>query len=360
MADIPKIVGQRLRAIAEVGDHPDPNLLGAFLEKSLPRPEQVRILEHLSQCTNCREILSLTATQPDAADAPSVVPVTSGWLAPRVLRWGAVAACVVLVSAVVTFRQRYETPRFDPAIMQGTPTAEARPALPSPLSNTAERDALPEAAPNAALKSAPVEMADARGGSQLTEMVRGKAKDPSQEAEAKMSAGSMAAPAAVSNAQIVPLVSTNLMPRWTLTSDGTLQRSRDAGRTWQTVAVPSKTILRALAANGLDIWVGGAGGALFHSSDAGLHWTQVRPVVNGEALVADIIGVEFADPMHGKLTLADSRTQALSQHKDRALQRYDFPANSAGDVEVQKTPGPSVFGTESWTTADAGQTWQKQ
>jgi hypothetical protein len=362
MADIPKIVGQRLRVIAEAGDHPDPNLLGAFLEKSLPQPEQGRVLEHLSRCTDCREVLSLTATQPGVADPALVVPVSSGWLSPRGLRWGVTVACVVVVGTAVTLHQRYATPPFEPSIMRGNPTAEVRPALPSPLPNIAGRDALAEGAPNAALKSAPVEMADARGGSQLAEMVRGKAKDPSQESEAKMSVGTLAAPAAVSNAQIVPLVSTNLMPRWTLTSDGTLQRSRDAGRTWQTVAVPSKTILRALAANGLDIWVGGAGGALFHSADAGLHWTQVRPVVNGEPLAADIIGVEFADSMHGKLTFANSQAQGLngSQHEDRALQRYDLPAGSSGDVEVQKSPGPSVFGTESWTTADAGQTWQKQ
>ena len=360
MAEIPKIVGQRLRAIVDAGDHPDPNLLGAFLEKSLPQPERVRVLAHLSQCTNCREVLLLTATQPSVADAASVVPVTSGWLSPRVLRWGMAVACVVVVGAVVTFQQRYVSPPFDPAITQGKSTGDAQLPLPSALRKSAEDNASAETKSSAALKSAPVEMADARAGSQLAETVRGKAKDPSQEAVAKMSAENVAAPAALSNALIVPLVSTKLMPRWTLTSDGTLQRSRDAGRTWQTVAVPSKTILRALAANGLDIWVGGVGGALFHSSDAGLHWMQTRPVVNGEALVADIIGVEFADSMHGKLTLADSKAQALTQHKDRALQRYDFRADSAGDVEVQKTPGPAPFGTESWTTADAGQTWQKQ
>jgi len=63
MEEIPKIVGQRLQAIAEVGDHPDQNLLGAFVEKVLPRREQVRVLEHLSRCTTCREVVSLTTPQ---------------------------------------------------------------------------------------------------------------------------------------------------------------------------------------------------------------------------------------------------------------------------------------------------------
>jgi photosystem II stability/assembly factor-like uncharacterized protein len=117
------------------------------------------------------------------------------------------------------------------------------------------------------------------------------------------------------------LVLENLIPRWTLSSDGTLQRSLDSGMTWETIPVSSQTIFRALAANGLNIWVGGAAGALFHSSDAGEHWTQVRPMVNGETLVDDIIGVEFRDALHGKLT-------------------------------------SSIEGI--WITADAGQTWQKQ
>jgi photosystem II stability/assembly factor-like uncharacterized protein len=76
-----------------------------------------------------------------------------------------------------------------------------------------------------------------------------------------------------------------------------------------------------LAANGLDIWVGGPAGALFHSSDAGQRWTQVRPVANGEVLEDDIIGVEFTDALNGRVT---------------------------SSIE------------ETWITADAGQTWQKE
>jgi photosystem II stability/assembly factor-like uncharacterized protein len=112
-----------------------------------------------------------------------------------------------------------------------------------------------------------------------------------------------------------------LFPRWTLTSDGTLQRSLDSGKTWETIPVSSQANFRALAANGLDIWVGGAKGALYHSSDAGQHWTQVRPIANGELLSSDIIGVEFPDPQHGTL---------------------------------------STSAQETWTTDDAGLSWQKK
>jgi photosystem II stability/assembly factor-like uncharacterized protein len=67
--------------------------------------------------------------------------------------------------------------------------------------------------------------------------------------------------------------------------------------------------------------VGGSGGTLFHSSDAGQHWTQVQPVVNGGALTADIIGVEFTDLLHGTVTTSSK---------------------------------------ETWITDDAGQNWRKK
>jgi photosystem II stability/assembly factor-like uncharacterized protein len=99
-----------------------------------------------------------------------------------------------------------------------------------------------------------------------------------------------------------------LMPRWTLTSDGTLLRSFDEGKTWKTIQVSDNAAFRALSAVGQDIWVGGIGGALFHSSNAGQDWQQISPVAGEKTLQADIIGVEFTDRQHGKLSTADSET----------------------------------------------------
>ena len=118
MAGIPKIVEQQLHAMATLEDHPDPNLLGAFVEKSLAQHEQVRVLDHLSRCTNCREIVSLTATQPGIAGAVSVVPARVGWLSWPVLRWGAAVACVVVVGAAVTLRQQHESRQIETTVSE--------------------------------------------------------------------------------------------------------------------------------------------------------------------------------------------------------------------------------------------------
>jgi hypothetical protein len=152
-------------------------------------------------------------------------------------------------------------------------------------------------------------------------------------------------------------LSPGLLPRWTITSTGGLQRSFDQGKTWQTVdvnanptssggaaslAVMAKTsrakakdkevdkahkqdaatlTFRAVAATGLDVWAGGSAGALYHSIDAGNHWTRVAAVSSGAILTGDIVSLEFSDPQHGRLSTSTS---------------------------------------EVWTTSDNGQTWLRQ
>jgi hypothetical protein len=113
----------------------------------------------------------------------------------------------------------------------------------------------------------------------------------------------------------------SLVSRWTISADGQLQHSIDAGQTWQPVTVANKASFRALSANGPDIWVGGAAGLLYHSRDSGFSWTQVKPSFAGTNLSADISAIEFTDILHGKITTANG---------------------------------------ENWITEDAGQTWRKQ
>jgi hypothetical protein len=113
----------------------------------------------------------------------------------------------------------------------------------------------------------------------------------------------------------------SLVSRWTISADGQLQHSIDAGQTWQPVTVAEKASFRALSANGPDIWVGGAAGLLYHSRDSGFTWAQVKPSYAGTNLSADIAAIEFTDILHGKITTANG---------------------------------------EVWITDDAGQTWRKQ
>jgi hypothetical protein len=413
MDHVPKIVRQRLQTVAKTSGHPDPDLLTGFAEKSLSRRERSQVLEHLGQCGDCRDVVLLAG--PDrAAAAASAQPARSPWLRWPVLRWGTAAACVVIVSAAVMLRHerlgtRPSLASFDrtpPVVASPKPAAEGQtspegdnvaaniaaqsqqsgPELPAPsreakrpaklrngsggvIASSPALDGGSRYAASAAAKTAPAppsprgtDVDQPEGSMQaqreeievsgtaatvntetvavtaqagpvttdLAELVPERAKD-AKEPQLKSKASSASAiVAGANNYKLSASGARNdlalektltLAPRWTLSPDGVLERSMDAGRTWETISVPGTSALRALAAVGPDIWVGGAAGALYHSSDVGRHWAQITPAADGKPLTADIIGVTFTDAAHGKLTTANDQT---------------------------------------WTTSDAGQSWQKK
>jgi len=119
MTEVPKIVHDRLRA-ASLGRalsgqesleraHPDADRLTAFAEHTLSVTERESVLEHLSLCGECRDVIALAlpaAEIPVERDrAQAIAFPTKGartWLsaltAPS-LRWAAVAAGVVIIAA---------------------------------------------------------------------------------------------------------------------------------------------------------------------------------------------------------------------------------------------------------------------
>src|SRR5262249_28512927 len=117
-------------------------------------------------------------------------------------------------------------------------------------------------------------------------------------------------------------------PRW-MVKGGVVQRSLDAGRTWQEINVDatnwnpaesryavsqsveiassakvSKKKVEKVAASGfvfsavaaftLEVWAGGKAGILYHSSDGGNSWARVVPSDSGEMLMSDISEIEVA------------------------------------------------------------------
>ena len=124
MEQLPKIVQRRLQGPQQPGVHPDPDLLAAFAEKSLNDRERSQVLQHLADCADCRDVMSLALPEIESTPAQSVE--RSLWLSWPVLRWGALAACVVLVSAAVTLHyERWQA--------GGTLVAEKTPAAPASL-----------------------------------------------------------------------------------------------------------------------------------------------------------------------------------------------------------------------------------
>jgi len=107
MNDLHKIVRQRMQAVV-AGDHPDPDLLTAFAEQALPERERTPVLEHLARCADCRDVLALASVPAGSAATQikdTAIARKAPWFSLPVLRWGALAACLVIVgTAVLMYR----------------------------------------------------------------------------------------------------------------------------------------------------------------------------------------------------------------------------------------------------------------
>jgi Photosynthesis system II assembly factor YCF48 len=310
MKAIHNLLRQRLyRTQKPIIEHPPIDLLSAFSERALGRSDYLPMLEHLAQCADCREIVFLAA--PESIPAQEYAALASNrWISWPVLRWASVAACSVIVVAAMRLHPGYRAlhPEVNPAVRQSQPTFESKQSVPTTP---------------AVVNSPPEEKTLAQGVSPVRRphvSIPGKAKEAqvlSLETEASL------------DRQMVLELSpdyahkdlSDLYPRWTLTAEGTLQQSLDGGITWRRIHVSNGQVFRAVAAAGQSIWLGGKKGVLFHSADAGQHWMRMQTTATRNLPTTDIIGIEFEDYQHGKLTTASN---------------------------------------ESWTTSDAGQSWEKQ
>ena len=98
MPEIPKIARQRLQRADNVSvPHPDANVLTAFAESSLLPPERTAVLDHLSYCAECREVLAFALPAMEAGQAVLSVPRRSRASWPT-LRWAFVSAGIVALS----------------------------------------------------------------------------------------------------------------------------------------------------------------------------------------------------------------------------------------------------------------------
>lgn len=122
MTGLPKFVRDQMARTSAPSSHPDPDVLTAFTENTLPAKERPQVIEHLSTCADCREIVFLT--QPEAAQTQTI-------LAPRPRRftriaWASVAAVVVVVASAVILQHEQVT-KIQPPVTIATTTPPSHP-----------------------------------------------------------------------------------------------------------------------------------------------------------------------------------------------------------------------------------------
>lgn len=153
MENVHKIVTERLKATAVAVDHPDADLLTAFAERALTERERNQVLGHLAACAECREVVALAVPAQEPAMA-AAHPTRGKWLTWPQLRWGLVAAGVIVVGSFGVLRYRQVTAAYrSPATSREGLIAKAKnqPAPMTPAAEeTPERKAAPARPPNTA------------------------------------------------------------------------------------------------------------------------------------------------------------------------------------------------------------------
>ncbi len=299
----------------------------------------------------------------EAPAAPGLAPQTSGAVASGRNTAPLVAAQLPHGPRLVTNQLQQQNTIQNEAPVPAPPSAFGKQQAAAQSAQIADMKAPPPASQTVAVEvasaAAPVDtqtQTETVDGRQLQDLPKTSPPSNQSFAYARVDKGIDRAKPVVTSA---PSQTTNgasivvSIPRWTINSAGSLQRSFDQGNTWQIVDVnanpasfhgaasvdlsaeparakakdadlksaPAAITFRAVAANGTDVWAGGSGAALYHSADAGNHWTRVFPSAASVVLTGDVISLDFPDAQHGKVSTSNA---------------------------------------EVWTTGDSGQTWQKQ
>lgn len=186
MSGLPKIALARLKANSDAAkaavdpvgtagfqgaEHPDANLLAAFAEKTLTEQERTQVLNHLSQCADCRAVAAFVLPDEAAAAAPARVAAPRSWNPWRALRWGATAAVLGMLTVVVSLHPGlWNRPQ---EISQKTPP----PAVPSG-GVTSDRQSAPPESPVAAPSATPHDKSQMEALKPAREMAAAKEAAP--------------------------------------------------------------------------------------------------------------------------------------------------------------------------------------
>jgi len=267
-------------------EHPDANLLTAFVEKKLPGQERGDVMAHLAECAECRKVVALAAAAPVAERR-----ITPAW------RWAAAAASVALLL----------TGAWGLRVMLSSPAATSAPAvaqaekLPPPASlPSADIAVQPQLAPAPKVAARPA----LRKPAKRAPLPKERELPPQFVAPQ----AAMARSAGAAGFMTAKIGSPRLGALWRI-RNGMVEQSLDGGSAWHPLFLGGE--FHAIASEGADVWAGGAHGALFHSRDAGLGWTQVTVGGGGEGLNGTIVTIRL--PYASEVVLeTDSGQQWIS------------------------------------------------
>lgn len=280
MAEVPQIPAFAKVAMSQpkaTGSHPDASLITGFIERSLTSPLRTQMLEHLAGCPQCRNLVFLATPQ----NAPAAEPQKTFSLAmPRfryAFRWAAAAASAAVIAGAIWLANpivaNKQNPSSNPTVAMNT----------APAANVADQNAVrSEASTPAALANkpntvrrapAPARRLEAEKPS-ATEAVASNATAPVPFDPRSMYQTSLST--SVNNGTTTPKAVVPGRPgmQYMISGPGTVYRSADKGRSWQSVD-NIKPGLAVISSNGPVVMAGTGTGQLYRSNDNATTWAPV-------------------------------------------------------------------------------------
>jgi len=387
MVEVPKIVRARLLSQAAAGEHPDANLLSAFAERGLSEREREQVLDHLSRCPECRDVVALSALPQVEEERLVAVAAVAGrssarasrsWWRSPIVHWSALtaAALVVLIAVGERMRLRQEYSASAPAIANYGPaekqiapapaTAPAPPRQKEPqkLGETARA---PHRAPafNAQRPVGTVSGGKLASGDRVATSSAGVGRQnlpppaalpmkPHADLYAGKSDGSESA-SEQAQVKAVPVPSAAANETVEVTAAAPALKSQAA------VLSQGRSATSAKRASLSPRWSVSDSGALQRSFDGGRSWKEVTVA---EGVTFRTVAVVGSDVWAGGSDGALFHSADGGEHWARARVQANGRTLSGGIVRIEFADAQNgVVATstgETWTTSDAGATWRWQ
>ena len=182
MPELSTLLRQRLQATANPAlPHPDADILTAYVEELLPAPERDEVVRHLSLCSQCREVVSLTlpeavaASEPEAAVAIAASAPRRRWfLSPAFGMVGSIAAVVLGVALILRLPQNTKPIQginTGQQVQEAKASAALAPPANAPVSQSRQGEELPLLAQRQPAPAAPASQPIAESSTRIAKVI---------------------------------------------------------------------------------------------------------------------------------------------------------------------------------------------
>ena len=278
-------------------NHVEAEVLAAWSAGRLPAGESSAVEAHLASCDECQEVLAVFART-----APPSVVSGSTWT--WHMRWAipiAAAATVAAIWVAIPSDQQTAELQHNDAISVPNTAPQGAPKAETPVATEAHAPAETKQASPRRDTSTPPALADRPEHEQSADKVEpsearrtfaATERDQDVKAEAAAAAPAPAAPppaqeqtrlrvedrAGLLRQAAAEVVSPDPLVRWRIQAGGRLERSINAGKTWDAVTFPQPLSVTAVRApSAITAIVTAADGRQFRTDDQGKTWNPVQP-----------------------------------------------------------------------------------